>query len=111
MGEFEMPELLFGRWDKSLKEIAAALSRYEAAHPEADVTLYRQNSASVRIRVLDSSFSNLSIGERSKLVWPYLRRLPEDVRSQITVLLLLGHDEAATSFANAEFDSPLPSVL
>jgi hypothetical protein len=30
MGEFEMPELLFGSWDIKLKEIAKALAAFEA---------------------------------------------------------------------------------
>ena len=58
-----MPELLFGNWDPILTEIADALSRYEAANPETHVALYRQNSASVRIRVIDPAFAGLAIGE------------------------------------------------
>ena len=106
-----MPELLHGDWDAVLKKIDAALGKYEAQHPGAEAALYRHNSASIRVRVIDSTFEGLSIGERSKLVWPILRSLPEEVRSEITVLLLLTPEEAPSSFANADFASPLPSSL
>lgn len=106
-----MPELLFGNWDTNLEEIAKALAAFEAAYPEAHVSLYRQNSASVRIRVIDASFAGLGIGDRGKLVWPYLRPLSEDARSEITVLLTLAPDEVPSSFANADFDRPIPSAL
>jgi hypothetical protein len=95
----------------NLKEIASALAAFEASHPESHVTLYRQNSASVRIRVIDASFAGLSIGDRGKVVWPYLRSLSEDARSEITVLLTLTPDEVPSSFANADFDRPLPTAL
>jgi hypothetical protein len=106
-----MPELLFGSWDSNLKEIADALSGYVAAHPEAHVSLYRQNSASVRIRVIDRAFAGHGIAERGKMVWPYLRPLSEDARSEITLLLTLTSDEARSSFANADFEQPIPSAL
>jgi hypothetical protein len=111
MGEYKMPELLFGNWDSNLKEIADALSGYEVANPDAHVSLYRQNSASVRIRVIDPAFAGHGIGERGKMVWPYLRPLSEDARSEITLLLTLTPDEAPSSFANADFDRPIPSAL
>lgn len=106
-----MPELLFGNWDSNLKEIADALSGYEAANPDAHVSLYRQNSAAVRIRVIDPSFAGLGIGERGKMVWPYLRPLSEDARSEITVSLMLTPDDVPSSFANVDFGSPVPSAL
>jgi hypothetical protein len=65
----------------------------------------------VRIRVIDASFAGLSIGDRGKVVWPHLRSLSEDTRSEITVLLTLTPDEVPSSFANADFDRPIPSTL
>ena len=44
-------------------------------------------------------------------MWPYLRPLSEETRSDITVLLMLTPDEANSSFANADFASSLPSTL
>jgi hypothetical protein len=104
-----MPNLITGQWDSKLREIANALARYEASRPDAEVALYRQNSASIRIRVIDDAFDGLGIGERGKHVWPYLRSLSEDIRSEISVLLLLTPEEAPSSFGNADFACPVPS--
>ena len=106
-----MPELLRGKSDPAVKQIKDVLSQYEAEHAGAKAALYRRNSASVRIRIIDPSFSGRSIGERSEQAWLYLRKLPEAVRDDISVLLLLPPEEAATSFANVEFENPLPSRL
>jgi hypothetical protein len=106
-----MSNLMTGQWDPKLREIANALEKYEASRPDAEVALYRQNSASIRIRVIDVAFDGLGIGERGKLIWPYLRSLSEDARSEISVLLLLTPDEAPSSFANADFACPVPSGL
>jgi len=45
------------------------------------------------------------------LIWKYLETLPEHILVQITVLLSLTPDEAKTSFANMDFDHPIPSRL
>ena len=103
-----MPELFRGRKDSVLDQVAQALAKYEEANPEAQTSYYRQNSISVRIRVVDPAFSNLSKAERGRRVWPYLRKLPESVRGDITVLLLLAPDEMQESFGNLDFESPLP---
>ena len=106
-----MPEILFGQWDPVLTKISAALSQYEADHQGAHATLYRQNSVSVRIRIIDPSFSERGKADRGEQVWQYLRKLPRRVQSDISVLLLLTPDETQTSFANMDFDRPLPSTL
>ncbi|MGD9633145.1 MAG: hypothetical protein AB7U97_07695 [Pirellulales bacterium] len=106
-----MPKLMSGQWDSKLTEIAGALAKYEAARPDADVSLYRQNAASIRIRVIDEYFDGLGIGDRGKLFWPFLRSLSDDARSEISVLLLLTPEEVPTSFANADFACPVPSGL
>lgn len=106
-----MPELLFGEWDPILTQVADALTPYEEDHPDARVTLYRHNSVSVRIRIIDPSFAGTHKMERDKGVWPYLNSLSDDVLSEITILLLLTPDETASSIANFDFDRPIPSTL
>jgi stress-induced morphogen len=105
-----MPNVI-GTADAVVEQIAEVLSHYETEHRGADVSLYRQNSVSVRIRVVDHSFSGMSRAERGKLVWQYLHTLPEGAQSHITVLLLLTPEEMHSSFANLDFDSPIPSNL
>lgn len=97
--------------DQHVQRILAVLDRYAAEHPRARGTVYRYNSASIRIRILDPGFTNKSIPEREDMVWSLLETLPEATRSQITVLLLLTPEEAKKSLLSLEFDDPSPSRL
>jgi hypothetical protein len=92
-------------------KIKAALAGYTARHPDAEISAYRQNNVSVRVRVIDPSFARMSKSARSKKIWPFLEKLPDDVQDDITMLLLLTPEEVKTSFANLEFDDPTPSRL
>ncbi len=100
-----------GNIDASLQAIADALAGYEMHHPQAEVTVYRQNSASVRVRIVNPDFVDLSKADRHDAIWQHFKDLPEDVQSQISLLLLLSPDERGVSFANVEFDNPVPSRL
>ena len=100
-----------GKSDRVLKRIADGLAAYESEHPGSKAELYRQNPAAVRIRIIDPSFSGLDRIERDDLVWTYLNKLPASVRGDITVLLLLTPEEVETSFANQDFEDPIPSRL
>ncbi len=84
---------------------------YKVSHPQAEIDSYRQNSASIRIRIIDTSFQNRDRVNRDDEVWEILSKLPEDIQSQITVVLLLTPEEAKTSFANMDFENPIPSRL
>lgn len=111
IGECKMAKILHGKSDAILKEILDVLRRYEKEHPEAKADVYRRNSVSVRIRVIDPSFFGLSKTERSRRLWQYLHQLPERAQSDITVLLLLAPDETKSSLGNLDFEKPLPSTL
>jgi len=74
-----------------------------------DVRAYRYNSASIRVRVVDPCFANKSRAQREESVWPVLAKLPEDLRTEITMLLLLEPGEQ--SLLNLEFEKPFPSLL
>lgn len=104
-----MAELLRGKMDRRLRKIAEALGEYERTSVGAKASYYRRNNVSVRIRIIDPAFSDLSKAERGEKVWPLLRKLPEDVRADITILLLLAPEEVKGSFANADFEDPVPS--
>jgi len=100
-----------GKPDSRLKQVKDALAAYKEAHPSAQVTIYRQNNVSIRVRIVDRNFQGKSRAEREELVWVILEQLPEELASEISLLLLLTPGEAKESFANHEFDHPIPSKL
>ena len=100
-----------GKPDAVINGIIAILKQYEDDYPKALVDLYRQNSVSVRIRIVDPDFAGLTKPERSRRVWKYLGQLDEDAQGDISTVLLLTPDETKMSFANFEFDDPIPSKL
>lgn len=100
-----------GQSDATLEAIDAALAPYEAAHANAEAVIYRQNSVSVRIRIIDPDFDGIEKEDRHDTIWALFNGLPEDTQSQVTLLLLLTPDETEMSFANFEFDHPIPSSL
>jgi len=97
--------------DADVQAIYDDLEEYKASHPSAKVRSYRLNSASLRIRIIDPDFQDSDRVSRDDLVWKYLGRLPDDVQTQITVLLLITPEEAANSFANMDFNNPIRSRL
>ena len=97
--------------DEDVELVNAAFEPYVHQYPNARFDAYRQNSASLRIRIIDPRFASLGLAERERDVWDLLRSLPDDVFTQITMLLLLSPDEADRSFANQDFENPLPSEL
>jgi stress-induced morphogen len=99
------------RPDQVLRQIRDALEKYDEAHPQAEIEAYRQNSVSVRIRILNPEFAGKSRAQREEEVWAVLNELPEEAVAEISLLLLLTPEEAARSFANSEFDDPIPSKL
>ena len=100
-----------GNSDEVIDKMIAALRTYEADHPRAQIDLYRQNSVSVRVRIIDPDFAGQGKPQRSKQAWRYLGDLPDEVQSDISTVLLLTPDETKKSFANFEFDDPVPSKL
>jgi hypothetical protein len=83
----------------------------EDQHPRAQIEAYRQNSVSIRVRIIDPDFAGISRAERHEIVWRFLETLSDDVQSQMSLLILLTPEELPTSIANLEFDNPIPSSL
>jgi stress-induced morphogen len=106
-----MPVKSRGTSHKTLAHLAKALNKYLEEHEDADIELYRQNSASVRIRIIDTGFEGVSRSDRHNLVWSFLDDLPDGVLGQVTVLPFLTPAEKENSFASFEFDDPVPSQL
>lgn len=97
--------------DSQVQQIRDVLSRYENDHPNAQIEVRRQNSVSIRIRIVDPDFAGLDRVDREPAVWNVLKTLPEEVFTNITMLLLLAPDETQGSLANQEFEDPIPSRL
>lgn len=105
-----MATIIRGIDDEYVKKLKDVLDEYEREHPGAVATLYRQNTASVRIRIVDSLFAKMSLGDRHDMVWDFLTaRVDEDTMQEISVLLLLSQEEQNSSFMNFEFNDPIPS--
>ena len=96
-----------GRSDAIIEAILEVLRAYEADHRDAQIDIYRQNSVSVRVRIIDPIFAGKSKVERSKQVWQYLNTLPDEVQSDLSTLILLTPEETKMSFANFEFEEGL----
>ena len=98
--------------DPDLRQIEQVLREgYGLSHPDALIDVRRQNSVAIRIRIIDDAFAGEDFAEREQQIWPLLERLPDEVFEQITMVLLLTHDEKAQSMASMEFDHPVPSML
>ena len=100
-----------GTSDKIVKQVLEALRPYEEQHPSAQIEAYRQNSVSIRVRIIDDDFSGISRTDRHEHIWTFLEKLPEEVLSEMSLLVLLTPAEAKNSFASYEFDHPTPSDL
>jgi stress-induced morphogen len=99
------------RLGPDIPEITKALQDYQFSHPEARIKSYRQNSASIWVRIIDPSFRGMDRAERHDLIWNVLESLPEDTLSEIMILLLLTPEETKKSIANMDFEDPIPSNL
>ena len=97
--------------DTVIESIERALQTYQQDHPSAEIDLYRQNSVSVRIRVIDPDFAGMSRVRRNEIVWKYLDPVSDDDQGDISMLVLLTPDETRDSMANLEFEDPVPSRL
>jgi hypothetical protein len=80
-----------------------------------NVSAYRFNSASIRVRVVDDRFEGKSIEEREAMVLPLIERLPEETQADIMILLTLAPSETRSyqekALVNLEFENPSRSMF
>ena len=95
--------------DMQVQQVLDILTEYERTHPQAQIEGRRQNSVSIRLRIIDPDFQGMDRIEREPEIWELLRKLPEEVAVNITMLLLLTPEEAEHSLASQECDYPIPS--
>ena len=69
----------------------------------------RHNPVSIRLRIIDPDFQGMDRIAREPEIWQLLKKLPEEVFVNITMLLLLTPEEVEHSLASQEFDHPIPS--
>jgi hypothetical protein len=86
--------------------------------PFDQVDAYRYNSASIRVRVVDRRFEDLSPEQRDAMVEPHLERLPERTQADIVSLFTFAPLELQQPtkslreyLKNVEFEDPSPSML
>ena len=96
------------------RHIEDALRR--AGFEKADA--YRYNSASIRVRLIDSRFEGLSPAQRDAMVEPHLEQLPESTQADIMNLFTFAPSELQQTqktcrefLLNTEFEDPSPSIL
>ncbi len=85
----------------------------------AQADAYRYNSASIRVRVIDNRFKNLTLEDRDGMIEPHLRKLPERTQADIITLFAFAPEELEQSnektlrerLQNLEFEAPSPSRL
>ena len=97
--------------DVQVQQILDVLTEYERVHPRAQIEGRRHNPVSIRLRIIDPDFQGMGRVEREPEIWQLLRKLPEEVFLNITMLLLLTPEEAEHSLASQEFDHPIPSRI
>ena len=100
-----------GHSDETIDRMIDALKSLEADHPHAQIDIYRQNPVSIRLRVVDPDFRGVDKSRRHDIVWKYLENLPEDDQGDLSMLVVLTPEEVSRSFANMEFEDPVPSLM
>jgi|SRR5581483_2511381 len=105
-----MATIVRGDADAQVQALKTALGAYETEYPGAEAALYRHNPGSIRVRVIDRRFEGMTKSRRHARAWNFLAaRVPEDTMAEISTLLTLPPAELGNSFANFEFQDPIPS--
>ena len=97
--------------DTQVQHIVEVLKAYQMRHPRAKIDVRRRNVVSIRIQIIDPDFHGLDRLEREPEAWQILETLPDDVFTNITMLLLVTPEETSQSLASLEFENPLPSLM
>ena len=101
---------IYGPTDPDLDAFLPGFEAYVAAHPDATVEIYRESPRSIRARITDPGFRDLSRTERFETYKPFIRalRLPDDVYAQLVSCPLVTPAEAAARGSSLAFDDHKP---
>ncbi len=97
--------------DDTITSVRDSLLDYERQHSHAQIDIYRHNSISIRIRVVDPCFAGLRKSDRHARIWEHLEKLPAEIQGDISMVVLLSPEEVRKSIANLEFEDPSPSLI
>jgi hypothetical protein len=107
-----MATITRGSHDVSAQKVKDILDDYEREHSGAAAEVFRLDTYSIWIRIIDERFKGWSRGKRHHTAWPFIAdRLTDDEIQEVAFLLLLSPDERPESIMSAEFDNPMPSVF
>jgi type II secretory pathway component PulJ len=101
-------------WEEKRTAEIRMVEEYLKQHfRQADV--YRYNSASIRVRVVDPRFEGIPRDQRDAMVEQYLDQLPPETQRDVVTLLTSAPSELERTPAtfkeymlNTEFDAPQP---
>lgn len=103
-----MPVKLFkGEWDDGLRQVQSVFEEFIKRHRFASVEFYRAHPMSIRVRIVDPYFRKMSYFDRVHLIWDELRKLPNEIQQDVSLLVLLLPYEVERSEAYREFERPL----
>lgn len=104
-------------WEKKRTDETRMVEERLTPHFER-VESYRYNSASIRVRVIDSRFEGLSREKRDAMVEEQIDKLPLETQRDIVTLFVFAPFELTQTpktfrecMLNAEFDDPSPTML
>jgi len=105
-----MATIVKGAADEAVQTLKGALDAYELEHPGSEAALYRQNNASIRLRVIDRRYEGMTKSRRHADVWDFLAaRVPAETLSDVSLVLAIAPGERGTSLMNFEFENASPS--
>jgi stress-induced morphogen len=84
---------------------------FPGAGASRSTSAYRYNLASIRVRIVSSSFRGKSRIEREDMVYPILEQLPGTTQDDFGILLLFTPEQAENELMNMEFEHPTPTRL
>lgn len=98
---------------KTTNERTQRVEEFFRSHGFSNAECYQRTGYNflLRLRIIDPSFRGMSRLQREAVIEPLIEELPDDLQSDITLVVLLSPGEEADSLANLEFEKPSPSLL
>lgn len=104
-------KLYRGREDDQLNQVRDALQSYQDSRRNAEIPFYEQNPHSIRICIIDASFRTRPVQDREEEIWWELSDVDDATYGNVTLLVMLGPEEAKDSLLYLGFMHPLPPQL
>ena len=97
--------------DDGVRHCVAVLERYVTDRPGACAEVYRHGRYSIRIRVVWDGFRRTPAGSRIIPFLDTVKALPDEVISDIALVVLVTPQELGRGHLNEEFDNPYTPEL